>query len=321
MVGLDAAEHRLRRAPECEPFERACHGDQSFPPARSASCARRDRAKSPGPSVPITARSTSRSEWARPCRRQLERPTEPAASLAHRRKRLGMPRRGRAEPMQRVRAPAELLQDRVVGDRSQLARMPHARRGTHRIADARGGPRAGGVEQVRPECPEQRAVSRVLHQSLHAGPDRGKEIGGEIRLRIHRVFDRPGGRMERVLGDPRHCRQGEFRCAEREIAVAALECALLAHEQRGATERLAAGGWREVLEPVGKRCRDGRRGRCSPHGCRTAPPRRRKYRSGLASRRFSTAAARSDSLRRAGPHSGRNRSSRIARQTARSVCR
>ncbi len=91
-----------------------------------SACAARS-SQVPGSSVAITARSTSMSECASACLREIQRAMEPSAGLAQLGERLGMPRRRRAQPLQRVRAPAKLLQNGVVRDGPQFARMADAR--------------------------------------------------------------------------------------------------------------------------------------------------------------------------------------------------
>ena len=112
---------------------------------------------------------------------------------------LGMARRGGADALQRVRAPAELLQDGVVGDGAQFARMADARRAHHAVGLPRRRARAGLVEQRRAEGAEQRGIAGVIDQRLHAGADGGEEVGGEVGIGVDRILDRAGRGMIGLL--------------------------------------------------------------------------------------------------------------------------
>ena len=164
-----------------------------------------------------------------------------------------MPRRGGADALQRVRAPAELLQDGVVRDRAQFARMPDTRRSHHAIRLPRCGPRSGHIDQRRTERAEQRGIARVVDQRLHAGAHGGEEVGGEVGIGVDRILDRTRRRMVGLLRDAGDRRQRQFRRAEQQIAVAALERGLLAHAEPGAVQRLTRRGWRQVFQPIGQR--------------------------------------------------------------------
>ena len=59
-------------------------------------------------------------------RGEVERAAEARALLAQALEQFGVARGGLAQALQRVRAPAELLQDRVVGDGAELARVADA---------------------------------------------------------------------------------------------------------------------------------------------------------------------------------------------------
>ncbi len=86
--------------------------------------------------------------------------------------------------------------------------------------------------------------------------DRCEEAGGEVGLAVDRVGRGDRG-PERVLGDPGDAGACEFRGAEQEIAVAALEAALLAHKQPGLGQGGAGGKRGEVEQAVGERARVG----------------------------------------------------------------
>ena len=126
---------------------------------------------------------------------------EPPAVLAQIDEQFGMSRRGGADALQRVRAPAELLQDRVVRDRAQFARMADARGAHHAIGLPRRRPRSGHVEQRWAERAEQRGIACVVDQLLHAGANGGEEVGGEVGVGVDRILDRTGGRMIGLLRD------------------------------------------------------------------------------------------------------------------------
>ncbi len=98
--------------------------------------------------------------------------------------------------------------------------------------------RADGRDPVRsssagPNAPSKARVAGVLDQSFHAGADGGEEIGGEVGIGVDRILDRARRRMVGLFGDAGDRRQRQFRRAEQQIAVAALERRFLAHLQAG----------------------------------------------------------------------------------------
>jgi len=154
-------------------------------------------------------------------------------------------RRRAAETVQRIRQPAELVEDRVVRDGPQLGGMGDPRRPAHAIGLPRRRARSGAVQQPRPEGAEQRGIAGVLHQLRDLAADGGEEIGAEIGLGIDRV-GLGGRRGEGVLGDARDRRGGELRRAEQQVAVAALEARLLPQPEAGLRQRGARLRRREI---------------------------------------------------------------------------
>ena len=190
--------------------------------------------------IATIARKTSRSECANACAARSSARRNRGLVRSQLRERLGMLARRRAQSLQRVGAPAQLLQDRVVGDRAQFARMTNRRRAAGiRLPGARA--RAGLVEQRRPEGPQQRRVSGILDEVAHGIADQGEEIGGEVGILVDRV-GRPVRCGEGVGGDPRDDRQGKLGAAHQHVAVTALDRAFLAQRDRCVGEGFAASG-------------------------------------------------------------------------------
>ena len=132
--------------------------------------------------------------------------------------------------MQHVGAPAELLQDRVVRDGTEFARMTDRGRPPG-IGLPRAGAGARGVKQRRTERPQQGSIAGVLDQLLHGVAGRREEPRSEVAFAVDRV-GLGRRRLERVLGHPGDRRQGKLRRAEQQVTVATLEAAFLADAQR-----------------------------------------------------------------------------------------
>src|ERR1700722_18410598 len=100
---------------------------------------------------------------------QIQCAMETAAVVPHVGEGFGMPRRRRAQSLQRIGAPAKLLQNGIVWDRPQFARVADARGARDTVRLSRRGPRTGSVKQRWAERTEYRAVAGVLDERFHAG--------------------------------------------------------------------------------------------------------------------------------------------------------
>ena len=222
---------------------------------------------------------------------QAEGPGEAHGIPAHVAEQVWGPARRTADAVQGIGQEAELLQDRVVGDRPHLARM-----GDHGRAAAVGlagdGPGARAVEEARAEGPEQGGVAGIVDQRLHVLAHHGEELGGEIRLGVDRVVGLVGPARgigqdivgeavvvgdiegEDVLGDALHRGLGQGQGAEHQVAVRALEARFEAH----------AGCPRSGCAGANPRARDRRGGHAATSGARPGRWTRRACRRSRAPR-------------------------------------
>lgn len=138
MIGMDAAEHRVHGGRDVEPLERAGDGGEAGAPAGSA---RVLGAVEPGSGIERGDDGAQDLDigMAERVGRELERAVEAAALRAHLGEGFRVPRGGGAQSVQRVGAPADLLEDRVVGNGAKLAGMAKPRAAQHPVDLAGGG--------------------------------------------------------------------------------------------------------------------------------------------------------------------------------------
>ena len=161
-----------------------------------------------------------------------------------------------ADAADRVRQHAELLQDAVVRDRAQLRGVLELRLRPPGVGLAQQRARAGRVEQVDVEEAEQRRVAGVVDDGLVELGDGGEELVDVGLGRVERV-GLLAALAQRVLEDAGDGGERPDRVQEVDVAVAALEAALLPQGDAGRGEAAAALGGVVVAQPVGEARRVG----------------------------------------------------------------
>ena len=156
---------------------------------------------------------------------------------------------GLADAADHVGEEAELLQDGVVRNGAQLARMLQVDVPRPGVVLAPRRTRPGGVQEVGAIGPEQGAVRRIVHDGAVEALDRGEEFLGVVGLGIERIVALRRER-QRVLENAAQRGQRAVGRDERQIAVAALKAHLLlvAHAEPG--ECGARGGRVHVRQAI-----------------------------------------------------------------------